>query len=163
MAIIDAIDEHRPTRVVVDGLSAIGHVCSERVFHEFVTGLTALVKDRGITCVFTSAPQLLGTRSASDIEASTLLDTIILLRFIEIYGELHRGIAVLKMRGSDHEKTIRALEIGPRGSRIGAPYRTTTGILSGSALQLLGAESERVDDLFRPRDAPAPEGPERGL
>jgi len=156
VTIADAIDEYKPTRLVVDGLSAIRHVANDRVFHEFVMAITALVKERQIVSVFTSAPQLLGGVSASDIEASTLLDTIILLRFIEIYGELHRGIAILKMRGSDHDKTIRSLEIGPTGSRIGAPYRTTTGIIAGAALQLIGPEGARVEGLFEVHDRLTP-------
>ncbi len=152
VAITDAIDEHKPTRLVVDGLSAIKRISDDRVFHEFVMAITALVKERQIASVFTSAPELLGVSSTSDIEASTLLDTIILLRFIEIYGEMHRGIAILKMRGSDHDKTIRSLEIGSTGSRIGAPYRTTTGIISGTALQLIGPEGARIEELFKARD-----------
>lgn len=148
VAIGDLIDEFEPTRLAIDGLTAIRHVTTPAMFHEFVAGLTALVKRRQIACVFTVAPKLLAVSSASDIEASTLLDAIILLRFIEIYGELHRGIAILKMRGSDHDKTIRALHIGSSGSRIGAPFRTTTGIITGGALQLLGTEGERVQALF---------------
>ena len=154
VAIADAIDTHRPTRLVVDGLSAVKHISTDQVLHEFVMAMTALVKERQIASVFTSAPDLLGAKSASDIEASTLLDTIILVRFIEIYGELDRGISILKMRGSGHDKTIRALEIGSNGSRIGEPYRTTTGIIAGTALQLLGPESDRIEELFKAEDQP---------
>ena len=148
VAIGAVIDEFKPTRLVIDGLTAVKHIATPVMFHEFIAGLAALVKQRQIACVFTVAPKLLAVSSASDIEASTVLDAIILLRFVEIYGELHRGIAVLKMRGSDHDKAIRELHIGSSGSRVGAPFRTTTGIITGEPLQLLGPEGERIQALF---------------
>jgi circadian clock protein KaiC len=143
------IDEFGPARVVVDSLSGIERGAAPREFHEFVLGLTSYLKARGITAFLTTTTtSLLGGPSATGLEASTLLDTIVLLRYVEVYGELRRGIAVLKMRGSDHEKTIREFVIGSDGSKIGAPFRTTTGILAGESLQLLGDERERVSSLF---------------
>src|SRR5437660_28322 len=35
---------------------------------------------------------------------SIITDSIILLRYAEMYGEMHRGMTVLKMRGSMHDK-----------------------------------------------------------
>jgi hypothetical protein len=81
---------------------------------------------------------------------------IILLRYVEVFGEVRRGIAILKMRGSDHEKTIREITIGPDGTRLGAPFRTTTGILAGTPLQLLGEEATRVTTLFGSDTSAAP-------
>jgi circadian clock protein KaiC len=144
-----AVDEFRPTRVVLDSLSGIGRSAPARDFHEFLLGLASFLKGREITTVFTTTNEaLLGGASASGIEASTLLDTIIVLRYVEVYGEVRRGIAVLKMRGSDHDKAIREFTIGDRGTRLGPPFRTTTGILAGQSLQLLGAEKARVDALY---------------
>ncbi|MGN6332204.1 MAG: hypothetical protein ACTHOD_11185 [Motilibacteraceae bacterium] len=69
---------------------------------------------------------------------------MILLRYVEVYGELKKGIAVLKMRGSDHQKDIRELTLGTDGVRIGRPLRTTTGIMSGRPTQLAAAEAARI-------------------
>jgi circadian clock protein KaiC len=152
--IINLLEEHPPTRLVVDGLSALKNVSTRHDFLDFLSSLTALVKARQITTLYTIAPPLFDFKSATEIEASTLIDAIILLRYIEIYGELHRGIAVLKMRGSDHDKRIRELHIGSTGSRIGEAFRTTTGIIPGAPIQLLGTESKRVGcALHRARQA----------
>jgi circadian clock protein KaiC len=151
--VADAIDAHRPDRLVIDGLTAVEGVTNATAFHRFVSGLTAYVKQRSITTLYTSTPHQFVTRSATDIGTSTLLDSIIMLRFVEIYGELHRAIAVLKLRGSNHDKTIRRLIIASDGSHIGAPFRTTTGILGGASLPLAGTELER----------PHPPGDEEGL
>jgi circadian clock protein KaiC len=150
--IINLLEQHPPTRLVIDGLSALKNVSTRHDFLDFLTSLTALVKARQITTLYTIAPPLFDFKSATEVEASTLIDAIILLRYIEIYGELHRGITVLKMRGSDHDKRIRELQIGSTGSRIGEAFRTTTGIIPGAPIQLLDTESKRVDALFTEHD-----------
>jgi circadian clock protein KaiC len=143
------VEEFAPTRVVIDSLSALERGASERDFHEFLLGLTSFLKARGVTALYTTTPEsLLGGSSATGLGASTTLDMIVLLRYVEVYGELHRGIILLKMRGSDHEKGIREFVIGPDGVTIGAAFRTTTGILAGDTLQLLGEERGRVAAQF---------------
>jgi circadian clock protein KaiC len=149
VAIEHAIDDFQPTRVAVDSLSGIARNASARDFQEFLLGLTWLLKSRGITGLYTTTTtSLVAEVSASGIEASTLLDMIILLRHIEVYGEVRRGIAVVKMRGSDHDKAIREFVIDATGSRLGEPFHTTTGILRGAPLELLGDERKRVASLF---------------
>jgi circadian clock protein KaiC len=50
---------------------------------------------------------------------------------VEIFGEMRRGITVLKMRGSAHDKRIREFKIDSEGLHIGKPFRDVSGILSG--------------------------------
>lgn len=130
------VTEFAPARVVVDSLSAVERATSPRVFQEFMLGLTAFLKERAVTTLFTTTtPWLLGGASASGHEeASTLLDSIILMRYVEIRGDLHRGISVLKMRGSDHTHTIREFTITDQGLQVDGTFEVTTGILSGQPL-----------------------------
>ena len=51
---------------------------------------------------------------------------------------MRRGLTVLKMRGSLHDKDIREFTIDHRGMHIGAPFREVSGILSGH-FQRIGA------------------------
>ena len=46
-----------------------------------------------------------------------------------VYGELRRGLVVLKMRGSRHDQGIHEFTIDSQGMHIGHPLRTPTGIL----------------------------------
>ena len=50
---------------------------------------------------------------------------------MEAFGEMRRGITVLKMRGSMHDHDIREYTIDSTGMHIQAPFRHVTGILSG--------------------------------
>jgi circadian clock protein KaiC len=82
--------------------------------------------------VTSTAPSILGGHSITEKHISTLTDTILLLRYVEIYGELRRGLLVLKMRGSRHDTTIREYTIEADGMHVGPPFHGTSGILSGN-------------------------------
>lgn len=126
------IEDFAPQRVVVDSLSALERVTTVRSFREFILGLTSLLKHREIAGMLTStSPSLMGGHSVTEKHISTLTDTILLLRYVESFGELKRGVLVLKMRGSPHDTHIHEFTIDERGMRVRAPFRGLTGILSG--------------------------------
>ena len=77
---------------------------------------------------------LVSSTSTSENHISITTDVIILLRYVEVYGEIRRGIAVIKMRGSQHDKQIREFTIDNRGMHIGKPFRNITGILIGNPM-----------------------------
>ena len=129
----DIIDEFQPNRVAVDSLSALERVFSLRSFREFVISLTSFLKEKRITGLFTSTtPSLMGGGSVTEKHISTLTDSIILLRYVEVGGEMHRSINVLKMRGSEHDNRLRAYHIDGKGMHIGEPFRHISGILAGA-------------------------------
>ncbi|MEO0972771.1 MAG: ATPase domain-containing protein, partial [Pseudomonadota bacterium] len=144
------IEEFQPTRIAVDSLSALERGSSAKSFREFVLGLTACIKREQIVGLFTSVtPSLMGGTSITEAHISTITDSIILLRYVEVFGEISRGIAVLKMRGSFHDKEIREFAIDNTGMRIGKTFRTVTGIMAGNPTHLAVSEQQRVADLFR--------------
>jgi circadian clock protein KaiC len=146
------VTEHQPTRLVVDSLTALERISAPGGAREFLIGLAAFTQPARITVMLTAtAPTLVAEPTATGAAASTVVDGIILLRYVEIQAEIRRGIAVLKLRGSSHEHAIREFRIGA-GLEIGAPLRMTTGILAGSTLQLTGADQARTRGTF-PEDA----------
>ena len=146
----NVIDEFGPNRIAVDSLSALERVSSVKSFREFVLGLTSFIKTKQIAGLFTSVtPTLMGGTSVTETHISTITDSIILLRYVEMYGEMRRGITVLKMRGSNHDKEIREYTIDSSGMHVGKPFRNITGILSGVQQHLGHDEVERVSELFK--------------
>ncbi len=143
------IESYAPQRVAVDSLSALERVSGPRGFREFVIGLTSFIKHQEVAGLFTATtPNLLGGESATEAHISTITDLIILLRYVEMYGEMRRGITVLKMRGSRHDKDIREFTIDAHGMHIGKPFREVTGILAGSPRHASGGEIEVIRHLF---------------
>ena len=148
------INEFAPNRIAVDSLSALERVSSVKSFREFVLGLTSFIKTKQIAGLFTSVtPTLMGGTSVTETHISTITDSIILLRYVEMYGEMRRGITVLKMRGSNHDKQIREYMIDSNGMHIGAPFRNITGILSGAQQHLGHDEVNRLEELFTEQGA----------
>ena len=145
------IEAFRPNRIAVDSLSALERIATVRGFREFVLGLTSFCKQQEITGLFTATtPTLTGGASVTEAHISSITDTIVLLRYVELFGEMRRGATVLKMRGSTHEKAFRELVIDNEGMHVGAPFRNVAGILSGNPMQIAVAEAERLDELFPP-------------
>jgi circadian clock protein KaiC len=64
---------------------------------------------------------------------SSVMDTWILLRDIEVNGERNRGIYVLKSRGTKHSNQIREFIITSNGIELRHVYIGTGGVLTGSA------------------------------
>lgn len=62
---------------------------------------------------------------------SFTVDTIILLRYVEMESAIQRAIAVLKMRGSDHVKGIHRYNIGKGGLVVGDIFEGRHGLLYG--------------------------------
>lgn len=145
----EIIQEFKPNRVAVDSLSALERVSNLKGFREFIIGLTSFIKQQEIGGLFTSTtPTLLGGSSITEAHISTITDSIILLRYVEMYGEMRRGITVLKMRGSMHDKDIREFTIDNKGMHIGHPFRNVTGILAGTPMYTTQSEVERLTNLF---------------
>ncbi len=143
------IEEFKPNRVAVDSLSALERVSSMKGFREFVIGLTSFIKHEETAGLFTSTtPTLMGGTSVTESHISTITDSIILLRYVELYGEMRRGLTVLKMRGSFHDKDIREFSIDGRGMHIGKPFRNVTGILAGNPCYIESSEIERFTGMF---------------
>jgi len=152
----EVVEEFQPNRVAVDSLSALERVASHRGFREFVLALTSFIKDRQVAGIFTATtPSLMGGSSVTEAHISTITDSIILLRYVELHGDMRRGLTLLKMRGSYHEKCIREYSIDSRGMQLGRPFRGVTGILSGHSVQLIPSEMERLEGLFADQVAPA--------
>lgn len=153
ISIKSMIQEFKPSRVAVDSLSALERVSTIKGFREFVIGLTAFIKHQEIVGLFTAAtPTLMGGTSITEAHISTITDSIILLRYIEMYGEMRRGMTVLKMRGSTHDKEIRECLIDGQGLHIGKAFRTVTGILTGQPSYIDLADLNRLEATFNIED-----------
>jgi len=148
------IEAFKPTRVAVDSLSALDRVSTAKGFREFVIALTSFIKHQEIVGLFSSTtPSLLGGTSITEAHISSITDSIILLRYVEMFGEMRRGITVLKMRGSMHDKDIREYTIDAQGMHIGAQFRNVTGILAGNPVQVSQQDIERLGGLFADEDS----------
>jgi circadian clock protein KaiC len=136
-------------RVVIDSLTAIEHTVTRKSFREFTAGLASLFKTAGVTAVMTSGSEtLFGGASATGVDLSTMTDGILVLRYVELDGEIRRGIMVLKLRGAAHDRAIHEYEITDHGMRILDPIGGIANVMAGNARYLSGEErKDAANDL----------------
>lgn len=119
--------------VVIDSLNGYLNSMPDEKYlviqlHELLTYLG----QQGAATILISAHQgLITSQMSSPVDASYLADSILLLRYFESEGEVRQAISAVKMRGGDHERSIR--EFSMRGGRIsvGEPLRGYRGLLTG--------------------------------
>lgn len=149
MMIKQTIEDFGPNRVAVDSMSALERGATHKSFREFVIGVTGHIKAKGIAGMFTNTTaMLLGGESITETHISTITDSIILLRYVELYGEMRRGLAVLKMRGSRHDKEIREYIIDGDGMTIKGQFMGVNGILTGTPTHSFAGEKDRIASMF---------------
>ena len=67
----------------------------------------------------------------SPVDVTYLADTVVLLRYFEAFGRVHRAISMLKKRTGAHENTIREFKIGRNGINVGPVLEKFQGVLRG--------------------------------
>jgi circadian clock protein KaiC len=126
------VDEFKPNRIAIDSLSALERIAPDTGFREFLISLTSFIKKREIAGLCTATSKsLIGGESASEQHISTLTDSIILLRYIQEQDTMHRGLMILKMRGSEHAKEIRRFNIDAAGMHLGSTIKNAPNVFTG--------------------------------
>ncbi len=144
------ISEFKPSRIAIDSLSALARGVTNNAFRQFVIGVTGYAKQEEITGFFTNTTdQFMGAHSITESHISTITDTIIMLQYVEIRGEMSRAINVFKMRGSWHDKGIREYSISEEGPEIQDSFRNYERIISGSPTRITVDEKSELSRIVR--------------
>ena len=64
---------------------------------------------------------------------SSIVDNLILMRFVELESELRRVLSVLKVRDSRYDPALREVVIGETGMELRKAFNEATAVLSGTA------------------------------
>jgi circadian clock protein KaiC len=154
--LIDAITRLKARRLVIDSLSGFELALAptfRQDFRESLYRMVTVLTGMGITMAMTAEVE----DSYTDLRFSPhgtafLTDAIIMQRYIVFKGRLQRIMSVVKVRGSDHDKDLRAFEITEEGIVMGDKLAGYEGLLTGSPELVRGA-SAMTDDR-KPRRRP---------
>lgn len=129
----EEVETNNTAIVMIDSISGYSLSVRGENLVRHLHALGKYLQSMGVAVVFiTETPEIIGNLHATDVGVSYMADTIILLRYIELKGQLRRAIGVLKKRLSDFEKTLREFEITKYGLKVGRPLTNLRGILSGT-------------------------------
>lgn len=116
------VEEFQPDRVAIDSLTALQRISTMRSFREYLLGLTFHIKTNALLGLVTTTDDSHPDSSLTQMHISTICDTIMVLEYVAVGAEMRRGLSVLKMRGSDHDKRIREFQIDDDGMHIGDAF-----------------------------------------
>ena len=140
-----------PQVVVVDPLSSFVKVGNENDVQRMLLRLVDALKVKGVTSFFTSLMPGGGAQEQTDVAISSLIDTWLLVRDMEVGGERNRGLYVLKSRGMAHSNQIREFSMSSQGIELRDAYVGPAGVLTGSA-RLSQEAQERSGQLRRDQE-----------
>ena len=139
------IREIHPRRIVIDSMSHFAiYVDNEKDLRRETYRLIMYLKTKGLSSLLLfEAPQLMGAVGAiTETGTSFLVDSIVIMRPVEIESSMRKAMAILKLRGSDHDKSLRIV--------LGSPFSDYEGLMSGSPRKLtrMTMAAERFSQPF---------------
>ena len=127
------VNDFKPQVVILDPISSFIVGSNEFEAKSMIMRLIDFLKLKQISSFMTSLSSGGASLEHTDINISSLIDTWLLLRDIELGGERNRGIYILKSRGMDHSNQIREFRLTDKGVELIDVYIGPGGVLTGSA------------------------------
>lgn len=127
------VDQHDVRVVVLDSISGyLQAMGGEPNLIIHLHELLSFLSHRGVITVLVMAQHGLIGRMGSTLDLSYLADAVVLLRYFEDAGDVHKAMSVLKNRSGPHESAIRRYEFNAQGVHIGEPLTNYSGVLTGT-------------------------------
>jgi circadian clock protein KaiC len=134
LAIIHKIvQEFQPTVVVIDPVGSLIQAGNRRDAHIMLIRLIDFLKHKGITGFLTNLTSGGDAIEKTDVEISSIVDTWLFVRDIELGGERNRALYVLKSRGMSHSNQLREFLLTDHGVDLLDVYVGPEGVLTGSS------------------------------
>jgi len=128
-----AITEFEPRVVIVEPISSFLNAGPVEDARAMMLRLVDFLKAQGVTLLFTSLTGGGEDLEQTEVGMSSIVDTWLLLRDVELGGERNRALYVLKSRGMAHSNQLQEFLITARGIELLEPYLGPEGALTGSA------------------------------
>ena len=130
--IMEAVEKERVKMVIIDSLNGyLNSMSEQRQLHLQLHELLAYLNQQGVATLLILAQQGIIGAMTSAVDLTYLADTVVLTRYYEFAGAVRQAVSVIKKRSGNHERSIRRLEISPKGIVVGEPLTNFQGILTG--------------------------------
>jgi circadian clock protein KaiC len=145
------VEAVKPQHVIIDPVTNLITGSAQKEVYSMLIRLMDYLKGRQITSIFTNLTVKSDELEQTDIGISSLTDTWILCRDMELNGERNRCVYILKSRGMAHSNQVREFVMSRDGIRLVAPYIGSGLVLTGSSRAAQEAK-ERADALVRSQE-----------
>lgn len=118
--------------VVIDSLNGYLHAMpAEKYLYIQLHELLTYLGQRGVTTIMVLAQAGFLGSMKSPADVSYIADSVVLFRYFEAHGRIHKAMSVLKKRTGPHEDTIRELTFTDRTLSVSEPLARFRGVLMG--------------------------------
>ena len=127
-----ADDRHR-RRLFIDGIEGFraATVYPDRM-GRFLSAFTNQLRTLDVTTMVAEELDLFSsTISMPNPELANVVESVILLRYVELRSQLHRLISIMKMRESAYDTSIREFRITDGGVEVATSFASAEAILTG--------------------------------
>jgi circadian clock protein KaiC len=127
------VQEIDPQVVILDPVGSLIQAGNRRDAHVMLIRLIDFLKQKGTTGLLTNLTSGGAAIENTDVEISSIVDTWLFVRDIELGGERNRALYVLKSRGMAHSNQLREFKLTARGIDLLDVYIGPEGVLTGSS------------------------------
>jgi circadian clock protein KaiC len=142
------VQQFHPHIVVMDPIGSLIDAGNQRDANVMLIRLMDFLKMQGITAVFTNLISGGAALEKTDVNISSLVDTWLFVRDIELNGERNRAMYILKSRGMAHSNQLREFVLTDKGIDLLDVYIGPEGVLTGSS-RLSQEAREKAAALIR--------------
>ncbi|HEX3773925.1 MAG TPA: circadian clock protein KaiC [Polyangiaceae bacterium] len=132
VAMHKAIAAFQPRAVILDPISSFMSAGTAHQVKAMLVRLFDWLKTQGVTGLVTYLTDA-NRREETDVGISSLIDTWLEVRDLEIAGERNRTLYLIKSRGMSHSNQVREFLISSKGVSLADVYFGPEGVLLGSA------------------------------
>jgi circadian clock protein KaiC len=126
------VKDFKPHVVIVDPVTTFMNAGSSAEAEAMLMRLIDFLKAQQITALLINLTHGSESREQTQVGISSLIDTWLLFRDIELGGERNRGMYILKSRGMAHSNQIREFLLTDHGVELTDVYIGPEGVLTGS-------------------------------
>ena len=127
------VNDFQPSVVVLDPVGSLIQAGNRRDAHIMLIRLIDFLKQRQITAFLTNLTSAGEAIEKTDVEISSIVDSWLFVRDLELNGERNRALYVLKSRGTAHSNQLREFLLTERGVDLLDVYVGPEGVLTGSS------------------------------
>lgn len=148
------VDSFLPDVVVLDPVGSLVQSGNQRDANIMLIRLIDFLKVRGITALWTDLTSRGEALERTEVAISSIVDTWLFVRDIELGGERNRAMYVLKSRGMAHSNQLREFLLTGHGVDLLDVYVGPEGVLTGSS-RISQEAREKAAALARQQEAEA--------
>lgn len=131
---VEIMEDLGVKRVVIDSMTHFEYLAEDTGDLRDIerTFVNALKREGVVSILLRENNSLMGRMDNVSSKIPFIVDTYMLLKYVEVDSAIQKALCILKMRGSNHAKDIRCFRCTEHGIEVEEKFKGMEGIMSGN-------------------------------